>query len=63
MTKKEYFEDISESLKACSVFISSPVIEPGVDITIPMKKVYGVLSGLSNSQRSFNADDSPMQGV
>ena len=33
--------------------IFSPVIESGVDITIPMKKIYGVMSAQSNSQRAF----------
>ena len=52
-TKKEYFEDINLTLQACIIFIFSPVIQSGVDITIPMKMVYGVLSGLSNSQRAL----------
>ena len=39
----------------CHIFIFSPVIESGVDITIPMKKMYGVLCSQSNSQRSFIA--------
>ncbi|MFM7985018.1 MAG: hypothetical protein ACKPKO_37435, partial [Candidatus Fonsibacter sp.] len=29
------------------------MIESGVDITIPMKKIYGVLCSQSNSQRAF----------
>ncbi|MFM7982339.1 MAG: hypothetical protein ACKPKO_23770 [Candidatus Fonsibacter sp.] len=37
----------------CNIFIFSPVIESGVDITIPMKKIYGVLCSQSNSQRAF----------
>ena len=47
------FEDVHQTLQACIIFMFSPVLESGVDITIPMKKVYGVLSGLSNSQRAF----------
>ena len=34
-------------------FIFSPGIESGADITIPIKKIYGVLSSQSNSQRAF----------
>ena len=37
----------------CNAFIFSPVIESGVDITIPIKKIYGVMSAQSNSQRDF----------
>ncbi|MFM7988333.1 MAG: hypothetical protein ACKPKO_54380, partial [Candidatus Fonsibacter sp.] len=29
------------------------MIESGVDITIPMKNIYGVLCSQSNSQRAF----------
>ena len=35
MTKKDFLE-------AVNVFIYSPVIESGVDITIPVNKIYGV---------------------
>ena len=31
----------------------SPVLESGVDITIPMKNMYGVMSAQSKSQRAF----------
>jgi hypothetical protein len=43
LTKKEYFEDINKPLESTNVFIYSPVIESGVDITIPVKKIYGPL--------------------
>ncbi len=35
------------------MFLYSPVIEAGVDITVPIKKVYGILCSNSNSQRAF----------
>ena len=52
ITKTPY-EAINKTLEDCNVFIFSPVIESGVDITIPMKKIYGVMSAQSNSQRAF----------
>jgi hypothetical protein len=52
-TKKQMLEDINASLEAVNVFLYSPVIESGVDITIPVKKLYGVLSAKSNSQRAY----------
>lgn len=52
-TKREYLEDINETLKDANVFLYSPVIEAGVDITVPVKKVFGVLCSNSNSQRAF----------
>lgn len=52
-TKKKFLEDINESLADSNVFLYSPVIESGVDITIPVKKLYGVLSCKSNSQRAY----------
>ena len=36
-----------------SVFLYSPVIESDVDITVKVKKVCGLLSSKSNSQRAF----------
>ena len=53
ITKKEYFEDINQNLQACNVCIVSPVTELRAAITIPMTKVHGALSGLSNSHRAF----------
>ena len=50
---KAYFEDINETLQATNVFIFTPVIESGVDITIPIQKIYGVLCSRSNSQRAY----------
>ena len=35
------------------VFLYSPVIESGVDTIVNVKKVYGLLSSKSNSQRAF----------
>ena len=52
-TKKQFLEDINKSLEDTNVFIYSPVIESGVDITIPVKKLYGVLSCKSNCQRAY----------
>jgi hypothetical protein len=52
-TKKQMMENINETLSDVNVFIYSPVIESGVDITIPVKKVYGVICGMSNSQRAY----------
>jgi hypothetical protein len=52
-TKREYLDDINETLLETNVFLYSPVIEAGVDITVPVKKVYGILSANSNSQRAF----------
>jgi hypothetical protein len=52
-TKKEVLEDINKYLENVNVFIYSPVIESGVDITVPVKKIYGTLSCKSNSQRSY----------
>jgi len=40
-TKRRYMDDINETLKKVNVFLYSPVIESGVDITIKVKKVYG----------------------
>jgi len=52
-TKKHFFEDINVTLENTNVFLYSPVIEAGVDITVKVKKVYGILSTKSNSQRAF----------
>ena len=52
-TKREFFEDINKTLDDANVFLYSPVIEAGVDITVPIKKVYGILCSNSNSQRAF----------
>ena len=53
MTKKEYLEDINKTLESTNVFIHSPVIESGVDISIPVKKIDGLLCSMSNSQRAY----------
>jgi len=52
-TKRTVMEDINETLEGVNIFIYSPVIESGVDITVPVKKVFGVLCGRSNSQRAY----------
>ena len=52
-TKRQFFEDINVTLESANVFMYSPVIEAGVDITVKVKKVYGILSTMSNSQRAF----------
>ena len=52
-TKKRFLEDINKSLENVNVFIYSPVIESGVDITVRVKKLYGVLCIKSNSQRAY----------
>jgi hypothetical protein len=52
-TKKQFLEDINKSLENVNVFIYSPVIESGVDITVKVKKLYGVICVKSNSQRAY----------
>jgi hypothetical protein len=52
-TKKQFMENINETLSDVNVFLYSPVIESGVDITIPVKKLYGILCARSNSQRAY----------
>ena len=42
-TKHRIFENINETLGEANVFIYSPVVEPGVDITVPVRKIYGAL--------------------
>ncbi|MFM7983896.1 MAG: hypothetical protein ACKPKO_31685, partial [Candidatus Fonsibacter sp.] len=37
-TKREALEDINETLEDVNVFLYSPVIESGVDITVKVKK-------------------------
>ncbi|MFM7983084.1 MAG: hypothetical protein ACKPKO_27555, partial [Candidatus Fonsibacter sp.] len=45
-------EDINETLEDVNVFLKSGD-ESGVDITVKVKKVNGMLSSSSNSQRAF----------
>jgi hypothetical protein len=52
-TKRQFMEDVNEALQHVNVFIYSPVIESGVDITIPVKKVYGILCNKSNGPRAY----------
>ena len=52
-TKRQALEDINETLEDVNVFLYSPVIESGVDITVKVKKVYGLLCSSSNLQRAF----------
>ena len=52
-TKRQVLEDINETLEDANVFLYSPVIDSGVDITVKVKKVYGMLCAKSNSQRAF----------
>jgi len=52
-TKRQFMENINETLQDANVFIYSPVIESGVDITLPVKKLYGALCSRSNSQRAY----------
>ena len=52
-TERQALEDINETLEDVNVFLYSPVVESGVDITVKVKKVYGLLSSKSNSQRAF----------
>ena len=58
-TKKDFLEDINKTLENVNVFIYSPVIESGVDITIKVKKIYGVLSCKSNSHSSMRKNFFP----
>ncbi|MFM7980101.1 MAG: hypothetical protein ACKPKO_12370, partial [Candidatus Fonsibacter sp.] len=48
--KRQALEDTNETLEDVNVFLYSPAIESGVDITVQVKKVYGLLSSTSNSQ-------------
>ncbi|MFM7984862.1 MAG: hypothetical protein ACKPKO_36635 [Candidatus Fonsibacter sp.] len=43
-TKRQALEDINETLEDFNVFLYSRVIESGVDITIKVRKVYGLLA-------------------
>jgi hypothetical protein len=52
-TKRQALEDINETLEDVNIFLYSPVIESGVDITVKVKKVYGMLCAKGNSQRAF----------
>ena len=52
-TKRQALEDINETLEGVNVFLYSPVIASGVDIMVNVKKVYGLLSSKSNSQRAL----------
>jgi hypothetical protein len=53
MTKKTVMDDVNQTLDDANVFIYSPVIESGVDITVKVKKVYGMLSVRSNCPRAY----------
>ncbi|MFM7986110.1 MAG: hypothetical protein ACKPKO_43035, partial [Candidatus Fonsibacter sp.] len=48
--KRQALEDINETLEDVNVFLYSPVIELGFDITVKVKEVYGLLCSKSNSQ-------------
>jgi hypothetical protein len=52
-TKRQFMEDVNEALKDINVFLYSPVIESGVDITIKVKKVYGIFCSKSNGPRPY----------
>jgi len=52
-TKKRFLEDINQTLEKANIFIYSPVIESGVDITVKVAKIFGVLCNKSNSQRAY----------
>ena len=52
-TKRQALQDINETLEDTNVFLCSLVIESGVDITVKVKKAYGLISSKSNSQRAF----------
>ena len=52
-TKRQFFENVNETFGNANVLIYSPVIESGVDITVPVRKVYGKLSCKSNCPRAF----------
>ena len=54
--KKAYFEDINETVQATNDLIFAPVIESGVDTTIPIQEIYGVLRSCSKSQKGIHAD-------
>ncbi|MFM7982391.1 MAG: hypothetical protein ACKPKO_24030, partial [Candidatus Fonsibacter sp.] len=62
-TERQALEDINETLEDVNVFLYSPVIESGVDITVNVKKVYGLLSSSSNSQRAFLHSERTLPGV
>ena len=52
-TKKQFLEDINQTLEDANVFIYSPVIESGVDITVKVSKIFGMLCNKSNCQRAY----------
>ncbi|MFM7982143.1 MAG: hypothetical protein ACKPKO_22775, partial [Candidatus Fonsibacter sp.] len=52
-TQRQALEDINETLEDVNVFLYSPVMESCVDITVNVKKVYGLFSSEINSQRAF----------
>ena len=52
-TTRRFLEAMNVTLEDTNVFLYSLVIEAGVDITVKIKKVYGILSTMSNSQRAF----------
>ena len=52
-TKKQFLEDINQTLEKVNIFIYSPVIESGVDITVKVAKIFGILCNKSNSQRAY----------
>ena len=52
-TKRQMLSNINETLKDTNIFIYSPVLEAGVDITVKVKKLYGMLCAGSNSPRAY----------
>ena len=41
--KRQVLEDFNKTLASVNVFIYSPTIESSADVTVPVRKVYGVL--------------------
>lgn len=51
--KEHIYKNVNVILEDVNVFIYTPSIEAGVDITIKIDSVYGIISSKGNSQRAF----------
>ena len=51
-TKRQVFENINATLGDANIFLYSPLVESGVDINVPVRKIYGTLCAKSNCKRA-----------